>query len=158
MITGTEQLHPTVKLFIRADPELGCETQKQAVLRRLNELDAEDYIEDYEINVWTKEIRLAGPLKGTSYYRMVCDHVEEFQQWADEQSVQLNSAFKIQSLSCEITNETYTVLSLPCICLAVYDDADELRGVYPHTDGETIQTVSNCLAELETNSRLNYAD
>ena len=157
MITGTEQLQPTVKLFIRADPELGCETQKQAVLRRLSELDADGYIEDYEINVWTKEIRLAGPLKGTSYYQMVSEHVDAFRQWADEKGLRLNSAFKTQSLSCEITGETYTVLSLPCICLAVYD-GDELRAVYPHAADETIQTVSDCLKKLETSSQLRYAD
>ncbi|MFW6320693.1 MAG: HTH domain-containing protein [Halohasta sp.] len=157
MTTGTEQLHPTVKLFIRADPELGCETQKQAVLRRLDELDETGHIDDYEVNVWTKEIRLAGPLEGTSYYRMVREHVEEFQGWADSEGVQLNSAFKIKSLDCEITDETYRILSLPCICLAVYED-DDLRGVYPHTDDETIRTVSTCLAELETRGQMRYAD
>jgi len=157
MISDSEQPGRTVKLFLRADPELGCEAQKQAVLERLEELEAEGRIDTYEIHIWTKEIRISGPLEGTSYYQMVFDHFTAFQQWADRESVKLKSAFKIQSVDCKITNETYSVLSLPSICLAVYEDSD-LCAVYPHTDDDASRTVTNCLDTLETENVITYAD
>ena len=146
-----------VKLFLRADPELGCETQKQAVLERLDALDAEDHISTYEVNIWTKEIRISGPLEGTGYYENVFDHLKSFQEWADEESVLLNSGFRIQSVNCEITGETYRVLTLPSLCLAVYED-DDLCAVYPHSDDDTVKTISNCLNRLEAGNVASYAD
>ncbi|MEA1930294.1 MAG: HTH domain-containing protein [Euryarchaeota archaeon] len=157
MINGSETQHRTVRLFVRADPELGCEKQKQAVLDRLEGLDADDRIDDYEVNVWTKAIRIAGPLEGTTYYQRVFDHFTAFQQWAVKESVALKSAFNVEEVNCEITDETYRVLSLPCLCLAVYED-DELRGVYPHTDSETTRTINHCLDRLEASSQIEYAD
>lgn len=157
MISESEQPGRTVKLFLRADPELGCEAQKQAVLERLEALEADGQIDSYDVSIWTKEIRISGALEGTSYYRRVFDHFCAFQKWADEESVRLRSAFKIQSVDCEITDETYRVLSLPSICLAVYDE-DDLCAVYPHSDDGTAKTVSNCLDSLETGNVVTYAD
>jgi len=157
MISESENQRCTVKLFVRADPELGCETQKQAVLDQLEALDADGRIDDYEINIWTKAIRLSGPLEGTSYYQRVVDHFEAFREWADQEGVLLNAAFKIESVECEITGERYTVLSLPSICLAVYEDG-ELCAVYPHATDDTAQTASSCLQELESVGQLEYAD
>lgn len=157
MINGNETQHRTVRFFVRANPELGCEKRKQAVVDRLDELDADNRIDHYEVTVWTKAIRIAGPLEGTPYYRRVFDHFTEFQQWAIQESVALTSAFNVEAVDCEITDETYRVLSLPCLCLAVYED-DELRGVYPHADGDTTRTISHCLETLETSSQREYAD
>ena len=157
MIDGDQNPHRTVTLFVRADPELGCENQKQAVLDRLVELEAEGRVDDYDVNVWTKAIRIAGPLEETTYYQRVFDHFTTFQQWAVTESVALRSAFNVEAVDCEITGETYRVLSLPCLCLAVYED-DELCAVYPHTDGGTTRTIGDGLDRLETNRPLEYAD
>jgi ERCC4-type nuclease len=157
MIAESHPKQRTVKLFIRADPELGCERRKQAVVERLVELDDADQIREYDVNIWTKQIRISGPLEGTSYYQRVFDHFTSFQQWAKAESVSLQSAFKIQSLDCEITDENYGVLSLPCVCVAVYEE-DELSGVYPLVDDGTVRTVGSCLETLEETSQLEYAD
>ncbi len=157
MISESENTSYTVKLFVRADPELGCEQQKQAVVHRLETLETENRIDAYEINVWTKAIRLRGPLEQTAYYRTVFDHVEAFQQWADEASVRLNSTFNMESLDCEITDETYRVLSLPSICIAVYENG-ELCAVYPHSTAEGCRTASSCLTELEAYTHVEYAN
>ncbi len=157
MISESENTNYTVTLFVRADPELGCERQKQVVIEQLETLDAEGRIAAYEIHIWTKAIRLRGPLEGTSYYQRVLEHVEAFQQWADDEPVRLNPAFKIQTVDCEITDETYRVLSLPSICIAVYKDG-ELCAVYPHSTDGTLRTASSCLNELEAYSQVNYAD
>ena len=156
MISANDTTNYTVKLFVRADPELGCERQKQAALEKLETLDDDGRIDSYEIHAWTKEIRVRGPLEGTDYYENVFDHIEAFQQWADEESVRLNTAFKLQSVDCEITDETYRVLSLPSICIAVYEDG-ELCSVYPHSTDEGCRTAGSCLTELEQYSQVEYA-
>ncbi|ATW87570.1 hypothetical protein halTADL_0772 [Halohasta litchfieldiae] len=157
MIAESHPKQRTVKLFIRAGPELGCERRKQAVLERLADLDDADRIKEYDVQIWAKEIRISGPLEGTSYYQRVFDHFTAFQQWANAESVGLHSAFKIQSLDCEITDENYRVVTLPSVCLAVYEEA-ELNAVYPHVDDGTVQTVGSCLDSLEETSQLEYAD
>ncbi len=157
MISANETTNYTVKLFVRADPELGCERQKQAVVETVETLADEDRIDSYEVHPWSKEIRIRGPLEGTAYYQNVFDHIEAFQQWADERSVRLNTAFKMQSVDCEITDETYRVLSLPSICIAVYEDG-ELCAVYPHSTDEQCQTPSSCLRELEAYTQIEYAN
>lgn len=157
MISESDNTNYSVKLFVRADPELGCERQKQAVLEQLETLAAEDRVDSYEIHAWSKEIRIRGPLEGTGYYQNVFDHVKAFQRWADEASVQLNSAFKQQSVDCEITGETYRVLSLPSICIAVYEDG-ELCAVYPHSTEDGCRTAGSCLNELEAYAQVEYAD
>lgn len=156
MIDGDETRHRTVKLFVRADPELGCEEQKQVVVDRLDDLETTGRIDDYEVNVWTKAIRVAGPLEGTTYYRRVFGHFTEFQQWAVKESVALKSAFNVEVVDCEITDDSYRVLSLPSICLAVYEDGD-LCGVYPHVDGDTTRTIRHCLETLEASKPIEYA-
>lgn len=157
MITESENKPYTVKLFVRADPELGCETRKQAVIEQLETLDAEGHIRTYEVNIWTKEIRTAGPLEDTPYYERVFGHFDAFQQWADDHEARLNAAFKIQSVDCEITGETYTVLSLPSLCLAVYEDG-ELCAVYPHSTDGQCRTISTCLDQLESVDHIEYAN
>lgn len=157
MISESDNTNYTVTLFVRADPELGCERQKQAAIEQLETLAAEGRIAGYDVHVWTKAIRLRGPLEGTAYYRRVIEHIETFQQWADHEPVRLSPAFKLQTVDCEITDETYRVLSLPSICIAVYEDG-ELCAVYPHSTDETQRTASSCLNELEAYTQVNYAD
>lgn len=157
MISDSENTNYTVRLFVRADPELGCERQKEAVVDRLETLETDGRISSYETYVWTKAIRLHGPLEGTAYYERVFDHVEAFEAWADEESVELNSGFKIEALDCEITDETYRVLSLPSICIAVYENG-ELCAVYPHSTPDGCRTASRCLTEIEAYTQIEYAD
>lgn len=157
MITESQPRQHTVTLFLRAHPEMGCEQRKRAVLERLDALDAAGQIQDYDVHIWSKEISVSGPLEGTSYYQHVFEHVSAFQQWARSHSVELNVAFKLQSLECEITDETFQVLTLPSICLAVYENND-LAGVYPHVDGEQVRTINDGLETLEASAQLEYAD
>ena len=157
MISESDNTNYTVTLFVRADPALGCERQKQAVLEKLETLKAEDQIAAYDVHIWSKAIRLRGPLEETTYYQRVLGHIEAFQQWADQEPVRLNPAFKLQTVDCEITDETYRVLSLPSICIAVYED-DELCAVYPHSTEDGCRTAGGCLKELEAYSQRNYAD
>ncbi len=149
MISAHEQQQQTVRLFVRADPELGCEAQKQSVIERLAALEAEGHIGSYDVHVWASEICPSGPLTETAYYQRIFEHLSAFRTWAREKGVSLDFAFKRTTLTCEMTGETYSVLSLPSMCLAVYE-GDELCGVYPHCREGTLSTISDRLAALES--------
>jgi hypothetical protein len=138
-----------VKLFIRVNPSFRAEQQKQAVIDRLRSLERKGQVAGVDVHVWGREIRLAGPLEGSVYHKSVMDHVNEFEQWFAENSVSMDALFSNRKIDSSISNERYSVLSLPFMCLAVYQD-DELRDFYPHHDSETTHTVLNGLDRLET--------
>ncbi len=149
MISAHEQ--QTIRLFVRADPELGCEAQKQSVIHRLAALEDEGQIGSYDVDVWAGEICPSGPLTETAYYQRIFDHISAFRTWASKAAVSLDFAFKRTTLTCEMTDETYSIVSLPSMCLAVYE-GDDLCGVYPHCNNGELYTIADCLAELESST------
>ena len=143
----TQDMH--VELFVRVNPSHGVEQQKQAVIDRLRTLERNGNIESVDVHVWGREIRLDGPLEGTDYHESVINHVTEFEQWLAENSVPMDGFFSHRDIDSSISDECYSVISLPFTCLAVYQD-DELRDLYPHCDSKTTHTVHDCLNRLET--------
>ncbi len=89
------------------------------------------------------------PLEGTEYHKSVMDHVKEFEQWLAENSLSMDGLFSDRDIDSSISNERYSVKSLPLICLAVYQD-DELRDFYPHRGSTNTYTVPDFLDSLET--------
>ncbi|XVH31547.1 HTH domain-containing protein [Haloferacaceae archaeon DSL9] len=148
MINECERRPFSVKLFVRANPEPGIEAQKEAVVGRLSELDRSGSIETYDVRVWGSAIRRSGPLEGTDFYEDTFSHLEAFQRWADGNGVAMNFAFKERQIDCSITDEAYSVLSLPSMCLAVYA-GDDLCGVYPHCEGSETRSIRGVLETLD---------
>lgn len=151
MIRDSERRQYSVKLFVRAEPTLGTETQKEAVMGRLSDLSRDGAIEPYEVHVWPRSIRRSGPLCETAYHRNVFSHLEELRRWADESGVSLNFAYEERTIDCSITGEIFSVVCLPTMCLAVYDDG--LRRVYPYCDEEGIHPIGEFLESIEAGER-----
>jgi len=147
-MSNTTNTGRRVGLYLCAEPQFGVENQKQAVIDRLNELEREGKIAGYETYIWGREIRPTGPLEGTDYHRSVLESLREFEEWLRANGTPVDRLFKRREVDSDIVDETYTVISLPMMCLAVYDD-DELSGVYPYCDREGSYTVRDCLSELE---------
>lgn len=138
---------PNVKLFVRLDPEVGLESRKERVVERLTSLEGREAIADYDIFTWSRGIRLDGPLEESSYCRTLLEHVGELRAWIDENCVD-SCGFDVQAVRSTVTGESYDVVSLPAICLAVYD-GDELVDLYPRRTSETVENVDDGLASLE---------
>ncbi|MFC4357864.1 HTH domain-containing protein [Halobium salinum] len=139
----------SVTLFLRADPEPGAERPRQRVVERLSALEREGALDEYDVVVWGREIRLGGPLEGTPYYRSVLDRVEEFETWAARTGTSLDPLFQRRTVESVMTDEEYEVLTLPVACLAVYRD-DELHRLYPCGSGDGACSVTECLDRLES--------
>lgn len=138
----------TVDLYLRAEPQFGVEKQKETVIDRLSELEREGKIDGFHVYIWGREIRPTGPLEGTDYHQTVLTSLGEFEEWLRERGASVDQLFKRREIESNIVGEAYTVISLPMMCLAVYDDG-ELSGVYPCYDTDGTHTVGDCLSDLE---------
>ena len=75
--------------------------------------------------------------------------VAEFRQWADAYGYTLEPAFAWHSSDSKDTGNGQIVT--PLITLAVYNETGErLQAVYPHIDGEDVQTIHDGVEALES--------
>lgn len=139
----------TVKLFLSADPEPGVEATKRAVLDRITDLVDRGVIERYEVHVWGKAFRPDGPLDGTRYQRWVAGHLDDFREWAADNDASLAPAFCEQHVECPLSGESYDVVSLPRVCLALYRDGD-LWSLAPTRDAGGVRSPRDALDDLST--------
>ena len=73
---------------------------------------------------------------------------EEFRAWAEANGFSLEPGFQQRTRSFIGMDDVEQVVVFPVVALAVYD-ADELRAVFPCTDGERTHTVESALAAFE---------
>lgn len=147
-MSGKTNGERTVTLYLCAEPQFGVENQKQTVIDRLTDLERAGAIDEFETYIWGREIRTTGPLEGTSYHQTVLESLREFEEWLQRNGADADRLFKRREVDSTIVDETYSVISLPTMCLAVYEEGD-LSGVYPYADGEGTHTVREGLSELE---------
>lgn len=143
-MTGREP--PTARLFVRLEPETGLETQKERVISQLGSLSGRDAIADYDVLAWGKELRPDGPLQESSYCRTLREYVEELRTWIDENDVR-NCGFDARAVSSPLAGESYDVVTLPAICLGVYE-GETLVDVYPRRDDGSFESVHDGLTSL----------
>lgn len=137
---------PNVTLFVRLEPEMGLEERKHRTVERLEDLRSRGSITDFDIFVWTKEIRPDGPLQESTYCQQLLEHVERLRDWY-EGADGASEAFDHHDVESPVTDDHYDVITLPSICLGVYQ-GDELVEVYPRRDGEGLESVPDGLEEL----------
>ena len=146
MSTDTVTGH-VIKLFVRADPEVGTEDSKTTAIESLRDLERAGVIDRFERVAWGKLFRPSGPLSGSDYHEQVRRHLSDFEEWADRAGVSLDHAFPRREFGCTLTDESFAVVALPSLAAAEYEDGT-LVGVYPHQRDGTVYTVSEFLADL----------
>ncbi|WP_129112818.1 HTH domain-containing protein [Halegenticoccus tardaugens] len=146
-MSDSEQPRPSVTLFVRTKPACGVEGYKRRVLERLTALRREGKLADYDVELWEKAIPCEGPIEECDALDSVHRRIERFERWAERHDASIDGAFRRREIHSAITDETYSVLSLPTLCLAAYED-DELRAVYPHVDGDETYSVLDFLEAL----------
>ncbi|ELZ79078.1 hypothetical protein C455_09343 [Haloferax larsenii JCM 13917] len=152
MTTNTDEAKH-VKLFLRADAEVGVERTKEAAVEKLAELDAAGRIDDYDVHVWGRELRADGPLTDTGHGAELLGYVEAFREWAREHDVSFESTFKEHTIESSFADEQYEVVSLPTICIAIYE-GEQVASVYPCHTGEQDCSAVEYLETFESKRRL----
>jgi hypothetical protein len=116
---GARRGAASVRLFVRIGPEVGVESRKEWAIERFVSLDERGAVADYDVLTWGKEIRPEGPLSETPYCRRLLEHIDDLQEWIDDNGV-VNCGFDARDVTSTVTDEAYDVIELP----AVYDDGD----------------------------------
>ena len=117
--------------------------RRDRVADRLAALVAEGSLAGYDVVPWDKRIPCDG--SGDPDTR---DRYLAFSEWADERGVSLAPFFETRECYSWETGKRGTWVVMPALCLSVHEDG-ELTAVYPHTDGDTYNSVWTGIESLE---------
>ncbi len=106
------------------------------IIDRLSSLRARGQIDDFTVRTWPDEVTVS---EHTRHSRVI-ETYEQFRSWADGTGVTISPPFDRRTATT-LVGRSEEVLTLPVLCLAVYDDG--LCGVYPCTDGDETLTVTD---------------
>ncbi|QLH83094.1 HTH domain-containing protein [Halosimplex pelagicum] len=144
-MTGTQ---PRIELYVRSLLPDGAHNRQEAVIDRLERLDAEDEIEGFSVIVWGKQIARDSSGARTEEGEYILNRVAEFKQWALSNNVSLESFYQKHDVANDATDEPHSAIVLPVMGLAEYE-GEELRHVAPCTAGDEVHTIMDRLDRLE---------
>jgi len=139
---------PRLELYVRSLLPDGAHDRQEAVVSRLQRLDAEDLIESQSVIVWGKQVSRDSAVADTMEGRYILNRVADFKQWALSNNVSLSSFYRTHPVDSAVTEDPYTAITLPVMGLAEYEDG-ELVHVAPCTEGEVVHTITDRLERLE---------
>jgi hypothetical protein len=109
---------------------------RTAVIDRLSTLAANGDIGGFRVETWPDEVGIS---EHTEHTRVI-ERYEAFRSWAEDNDRSITPPFEHRTVS-PLIGEGREVLTLPIMCLAVYEN-EQLRGVYPNAvDGRTISVT-----------------
>ena len=136
----------TIELRVRSlAPEYG-QAKQQAVIDRLDRLEADGTIDGYTVQVWGKrcfpidEPRIQAECS-------VNEWLVELDEWAARTGLSAAQYFRVRSGHSWLTDTRSATVVTPTMLLAEYDGAD-LRHASPCTDGDTHYGVLDHLDAL----------
>lgn len=112
---------------------------RTAVIDRLSELRTADAIGTFDVETWPDEIALSGHTE----HAEVVDVYREYRDWAEDHGLSITPPFEKRTVSSLIGGQE-EVLTVPIMCLAVYED-DDLSGVYPCSNDDRTWSVTDYL-------------
>lgn len=139
-MTGGDQPDTRATLFVRASAPGPARDRQEECLDRLRRLEAAGRL-SLSVETWESEVPMDGPVGSAR------DRYAEFTRWASDREAVLTPFFEVRERTSLVDSERREVLSLPVLCLAVYD-GDDLRAVYPHADGEDVYSVPDGIDAL----------
>ncbi|MDG5776352.1 HTH domain-containing protein [Haloarculaceae archaeon H-GB2-1] len=143
-----ETPQPRIELYVRSLLPDGAHERQEAVIERLEEMDARGDVEGFSVIVWGKQLARDTAATRTDEGRYILNRVAEFQQWALSNNVSLDSFCQTHAAETEVSDEPKTAITLPVMGLAEYQDG-ELQHVAPCTKGDSVHTIMDRLKKLE---------
>ena len=137
-----------IELYVRSLLPNGAHERQEAVVDRLERLDREDRIENFSLIVWGKQVARESAAAHTEEGQYILNRVAEFKQWSLSNNVSLESFYQTTTVDNEVTDASYTAMTLPVMGLAEYVDG-ELQHVAPCTSGDVVHTIVERLDRLE---------
>lgn len=142
----------TVELFVRSLTPRATRGRLEELIEHLETLETRGRVQAFEVHVWGSRIDRTSAAARTEVGQFVTERVEAFSEWACETDHSLGSFFEEEPVESAITDEEYTVTTLPTATLAEYVDGD-LSFVAPCSDGESMYTIEDRLDALRNDGR-----
>ena len=120
-------------------PVCGSRTE---IIDRLSALRSSGAIDTFAVQTWPDEVVLS---EQTRHDRLV-ETYQQFREWAEGSGLSIAPPFERRTVTT-LVGRREEVLTVPMLCLAVYDDG--LCGVYPCSDGDRTWTVPDYLDAYE---------
>lgn len=127
------------ELYVRGGLPKPARQCRRTTERRLADLIASGPLRDASVSSWAKRVPIR---RGDATERRLYD---EYRAWADDEGVRLRPFFDTRECYSTETGEKRQELVMPALCLALYDEDDDLVCVAPHADDSTTVTIADCL-------------
>ncbi|WP_302082488.1 HTH domain-containing protein [Salinibaculum rarum] len=112
------------------------------VIDRLSSMRADGTIGSFTVETWPDEVAIS---EHTEHARVV-EVYKEYLLWAEEHNLSITPPFERRTAT-SLVGGTEDVLTVPIMCLAVYDNG--LSGVYPCTSEHRTWSVTDYLDAYE---------
>jgi len=125
----------TVDVFVRSlCPPVGAHSQQEQILEQLQRYERENVLDDVSFQVWGEAICPSSCLAQSAVGSEMLEKIEAIRDWTSTHGT--DPVFEVRTVDSSITDESYTKLVPPRVCLLVSSEANpEL--VFPHAvDGE----------------------
>lgn len=143
-------------MFVRSQAGSGIQGVQRGVVDQLRALEDRGAIDAFEMRVWGPDVCASMPHDGGSFAESTVGRVQEFEAWADERDVSVRGTFRHHRIDSAISDEEATVVSLPSLFLAVYEN-DALVDISPCRRGNEVCSVATILERLAAETGLGYA-
>jgi hypothetical protein len=137
-----------VELWVREPYPYASHDRQASVIDRLDDLLESDAIVDYRVATWGRHVPADPAPDAPRVVRSVREKVGELVRWAAGEDRSLTPALTNTRWTGEHVDDPVEVISLPVLCLVVYED-DRLVAVAPCWRGGQVETVDDRLDALE---------
>lgn len=137
------------ELYLRSLWPDGYCARQSSILDRLDGLEERGVVVEHNVQVCGCQVPATRREARTEVGERLVGRISTFRAWAIRNDCSLTPGFEIREVDNSLTGEQYRAVRLPAILLAEYDESG-LVCVTPHRDGESVRTVADRVAELET--------
>ena len=117
-------------LFVRSLGAVqGSHGRQASILDRVDRLDRTDVVDTTRVTVWGDSVCVSECCADNDTVRAIRDRIDVFRSWARGNGHRA-IGFREREVTSSITEESFDVIDLPTISLAVYVDS-RLDGVFP---------------------------
>lgn len=131
-----------VEVYLRASTPL--DGHPDEVIGYLEELRKNGCIEDFSVREVPKQAEI------NNESSKAVQVFQEIESWASNNGVSIQPFFDREKYESSLSGNSGEIVTFPVMSVSVYED-DELRAVYPCSNGQGNHTVHECLHELESN-------
>lgn len=134
-----------LEVFARESVPPSVTCRQQAFVERLRDRAEADTAVDLTVDTWSKQVSAPRDQRLSSAVR---DRYTAFERVAAERGYRLEPAFRKRERTSVACDDTSTVVDLPVLCVALYEDGD-LRDVFPRSVDGDVHPVDDVFTALD---------